>query len=45
LAAVLEADKICYIEAGEVKEQGTLQELLVKGGKFKKLYDTQFRNG
>ncbi len=45
LATVLEADKICYIEAGEVKEQGTLQELLAKGGKFKKLYETQFRNG
>ncbi|RUS65135.1 ABC transporter ATP-binding protein [Pseudorhodobacter sp. E13] len=45
LATVLEADKICYIEAGEVKEQGTLQELLAKGGKFKKLYETQFQNG
>jgi subfamily B ATP-binding cassette protein MsbA len=44
LATVLEADKICYIEAGQVAEQGTLQELLVKGGKFQKLYETQFRN-
>jgi ATP-binding cassette subfamily B protein len=45
LATVLEADKICYIEAGEVKEQGSLQELLAQGGKFKTLYETQFRNG
>ncbi len=45
LATVMNADKICYLEAGQVTEQGTLQELLAKGGAFKKLYETQFRNG
>ena len=45
LATVLNADKICYIEAGQVTEQGTLQELLAKDGAFKQLYETQFSNG
>jgi len=45
LATVLNADKICYLEAGQVTEQGTLQELLAKDGAFKKLYETQFRQG
>jgi ATP-binding cassette, subfamily B, bacterial MsbA len=44
LATVMNADKICYLEAGQVTEQGTLQELLEKDGPFKKLYETQFRN-
>jgi ATP-binding cassette, subfamily B, bacterial MsbA len=44
LATVLNADKICYVEAGQVTEQGTLQELLAKGGAFQRLYDAQFRN-
>lgn len=44
LATVMNADKICYLEAGKVTEQGTLQELLAKDGAFKKLYDAQFRN-
>ena len=42
LATVMKADKICYLEAGQVTEQGTLQELLARNGAFKKLYDTQF---
>ncbi|WP_240497764.1 ABC transporter ATP-binding protein [Thioclava sp. F34-6] len=45
LATVMNADRIIYLEAGQVAEQGTLQELLAKGGAFKKLYETQFRNG
>jgi ATP-binding cassette, subfamily B, bacterial MsbA len=45
LATVMNADKICYLEAGQVTEQGTLQELLAKDGAFKRLYDTQFNNG
>jgi subfamily B ATP-binding cassette protein MsbA len=44
LATVMNADKICYLEAGQVTEQGTPQELLAKGGAFKKLYEAQFRN-
>jgi ATP-binding cassette, subfamily B, bacterial MsbA len=45
LATVMNADKICYLEAGKVTEQGTLQELLAKDGAFKQLYDAQFHNG
>lgn len=44
LATVMNADKICYLESGQVTEQGTLQELLAKSGAFRKLYETQFRN-
>ncbi len=44
LATVMNADKICYLEAGRVTEQGTLQELLAMNGAFKRLYDVQFRN-
>ena len=45
LATVINADKIYYLENGQVTEQGTLQELLAKDGAFKKLCETQFRNG
>lgn len=43
LSTILTADRICYIEAGKVKESGTLQELLDLNGKFRSLYDKQFR--
>lgn len=42
LSTVMNADQICYIEAGEIVEQGTISELLVNDGKFKALYDLQF---
>ena len=43
LSTVLEADRICVINEGALAEQGTTQELLEKGGLFRKLYDQQFR--
>lgn len=43
LATVMNADKICYLEGGQVMEQGTLPELLAKGGAFSELYETQLR--
>jgi ATP-binding cassette subfamily B protein len=39
---VLNADRICYLEAGEIVEQGSINELLAINGKFKALYDLQF---
>lgn len=44
LSTVMNADHICYIDAGEIIEQGTISELLAKDGKFKALYDLQFGN-
>lgn len=42
LSTVLNADKICYLEAGEIVEQGSFSTLLAMNGKFKALYDLQF---
>ncbi|MBW6506910.1 MAG: ABC transporter ATP-binding protein/permease [Rhodobacteraceae bacterium] len=42
LSTILEADTICVLQAGEVVEQGTSQELLAQRGVFRKLFDQQF---
>jgi subfamily B ATP-binding cassette protein MsbA len=42
LSTILEADTICVLEAGEVVETGTADELLNRGGAFRKLFDQQF---
>lgn len=42
LSTVLRADKICYLEKGRVEEEGTLDQLLSRNGKFRSLYDQQF---
>ncbi|MDP5362503.1 MAG: ABC transporter ATP-binding protein/permease [Paracoccaceae bacterium] len=42
LSTVMNADEICYLEAGEIVEQGSIGELLAANGKFKALYDVQF---
>ena len=42
LSTVLNADRIIVIDGGEIAEQGTLDELLAKGGLFRELYDHQF---
>ncbi|MEO0911308.1 MAG: ABC transporter ATP-binding protein, partial [Pseudomonadota bacterium] len=42
LSTVMNADQICYLEKGEIVEQGTIAELIAKSGKFKELYDIQF---
>lgn len=44
LTTVLEADKICVINEGQLIEQGSTQELLAQHGMFRKLYDQQFRS-
>uniref|UniRef100_A0A831UGD4 Lipid A export permease/ATP-binding protein MsbA n=1 Tax=Geobacter metallireducens TaxID=28232 RepID=A0A831UGD4_GEOME len=42
LSTVLHADRIVVIDKGEVAEVGTNEELLARGGLYRKLYDMQF---
>ena len=42
LSTIREADQILVIEAGEVRERGTHDELLAAGGLYAELYRTQF---
>ncbi|WP_342070386.1 ABC transporter ATP-binding protein [Yoonia algicola] len=42
LSTVMNADQICYLEAGEIVEQGSIPDLIAADGKFKELYDVQF---
>jgi ATP-binding cassette, subfamily B, bacterial len=44
LSTVREADQILVIEAGQVAERGTHEELLAAGGLYADLYDTQFKH-
>ncbi|MEP7168236.1 MAG: ABC transporter ATP-binding protein [Bacteroidota bacterium] len=43
LATIQNADKIIVLDHGEIKENGTHQELLKKGGLYKQLYEIQFK--
>lgn len=42
LSTILNADNICYVEGGQVIEQGDLAFLLGRGEKFSALYTAQF---
>jgi ABC-type multidrug transport system fused ATPase/permease subunit len=42
LSTVLDADRICVVEAGRIIAQGRHQELLAQGGLYRELYDRQF---
>lgn len=42
LSTVMNADCICYLEGGQILEQGSVDELLALNGKFKALHDVQF---
>jgi ATP-binding cassette, subfamily B, bacterial MsbA len=44
LSTILKADEICYVEDGKIVEHGSLDELLVLNGKFRELYDLQFKS-
>lgn len=42
LSTILDADMILYMEAGDIKEVGTHDELMALGGKYNALYNSQF---
>ena len=43
LSTIQHADRIMVVVKGKIIERGTHDELLAKGGEYKKLYDMQFR--
>jgi subfamily B ATP-binding cassette protein MsbA len=43
LSTIRSADQILVLEAGEIVERGTHEELLEAGGRYKQLYDKQYR--
>ena len=42
LSTIQDADQILVLEEGEILKRGSHTELLVAGGRYKKLYDTQY---
>jgi len=43
LSTIRSADQILVLEGGEIVERGTHEELLAAGGRYKQLYDKQYR--
>ena len=43
LSTITSADQILVIEAGQVLERGTHAQLLALGGRYRQLYETQYR--
>jgi ABC-type multidrug transport system fused ATPase/permease subunit len=43
LSTIRSADQILVVEAGEIRERGTHEELVAMGGRYKQLYDKQYR--
>jgi len=43
LSTIRSADQILVLEGGEIVERGTHQELLAKRGRYRQLYDKQYR--
>ncbi len=43
LSTIQSADQILVLEQGEIVERGTHDQLLAKGGRYRQLYDKQYR--
>jgi len=43
LSTIQSADQILVLEHGEIVERGTHDELILKGGRYRQLYDKQYR--
>jgi ABC-type multidrug transport system fused ATPase/permease subunit len=43
LSTIRSADQILVLEGGEIVERGTHEELLATGGRYRQLYDKQYR--
>jgi ABC-type multidrug transport system fused ATPase/permease subunit len=43
LSTIRSSDQILVLEHGEIVERGTHDELLLKGGRYRQLYDKQYR--
>jgi len=43
LSTIQSADQILVLERGEIVERGTHEELLARGGRYRQLYDKQYR--
>jgi ABC-type multidrug transport system fused ATPase/permease subunit len=43
LSTIRSADQILVLEGGEIVERGTHAELLAKGGRYRQLYDKQYK--
>ncbi len=43
LSTIRSADQILVVESGEILERGTHDELIALGGRYKQLYDKQYR--
>jgi subfamily B ATP-binding cassette protein MsbA len=43
LSTIRSADQILVVEAGEIRERGTHTELVAMNGRYKQLYDKQYR--
>jgi ATP-binding cassette, subfamily B, putative efflux pump len=43
LSTIQSADQILVLEGGEIVERGTHDELIAKGGRYRQLYDKQYR--
>ena len=43
LSTIMSADQILVLEGGEIVERGTHRQLLAVGGRYRQLYDKQFK--
>ena len=44
LSTIREADTIMVIDDGQIKEQGSHQELIAQNGQYRHMYESQFKN-